>query len=100
MVSVVRQLCAAASTLEPAIIASREPGATMIYTSGTTGKPKGALRTSRTSPEQGFALAQLLGASPNDVYLTTGPLYHSGPGGFMVTALAFGQTIITQRKVV
>ena len=92
------ELMAAASPLEPDIIASREPGATMIYTSGTTGKPKGALRTSRTSPEQGLALAQLLGASPNDIYLTTGPLYHSGPGGFMITALAFGQTIITQRK--
>ncbi len=92
------ELMAVASPLEPDIIASREPGATMIYTSGTTGKPKGALRTSRTSPEQGLALAQLLGASPNDIYLTTGPLYHSGPGGFMVTALAFGQTIITQRK--
>ena len=50
------ELMAAASPLEPAIIASREPGATMIYTSGTTGKPKGALRTSRTSPEQGLAL--------------------------------------------
>ena len=92
------QLMAGASALEPDIPAEREPGALMIYTSGTTGKPKGAFRTSRTSPEQGMALANLLGASNNDIYLTTGPLYHSGPGGFMTTALAYGQTIVTQHK--
>ncbi len=91
-------LMAAASACEPQVPADRDPGAMMIYTSGTTGKPKGALRTSRTSPEQGLALAMLLGSSPNDIYLTTGPLYHSGPGGFMYSALAFGQTIVTQRK--
>lgn len=92
------ELMASASPLEPNISPDSEPGAVMIYTSGTTGKPKGALRTSRTSPEQGLALAMHLGASPNDIYLTTGPLYHSGPGGFMYTALAFGQTVVTQRK--
>ena len=91
-------LMAQASPLEPEIPVDRDPGAVMIYTSGTTGKPKGALRTSRTSPEQGFALAMLLGAISDDIYLTTGPLYHSGPGGFMYSALAFGQTIVTQHK--
>ncbi len=32
------------------------------------------------------------------MYITTGPLYHSGPGGFMASALAMGQTIILQHK--
>jgi fatty-acyl-CoA synthase/long-chain acyl-CoA synthetase len=32
------------------------------------------------------------------VYITTGPLYHSGPGGFMGLAQALGQTVVLQRK--
>jgi fatty-acyl-CoA synthase/long-chain acyl-CoA synthetase len=75
-----------------------EPGATMIYTSGTTGKPKGALRTNAGSPEQVAAMLQFIGYSPDDVYLTTGPLYHSGPGGFMGIAFVLGQTVVVQRK--
>ncbi|MEI7967299.1 MAG: AMP-binding protein, partial [Actinomycetota bacterium] len=92
------ELMAAASTDEPVISEDRAPGATMIYTSGTTGKPKGALRTSPASTEQGIALVGLLGSQASDVYLTTGPIYHSGPGGFMATGLAMGQTVVVQRK--
>jgi fatty-acyl-CoA synthase/long-chain acyl-CoA synthetase len=73
-------------------------GATMIYTSGTTGKPKGAYRTRVTNAAQSGAMLQYIGYSPDDVYLTTGPLYHSGPGGFMGIALAMGQTIVLQYK--
>ncbi len=87
-----------ASSDEPSIPLDREPGGTMIYTSGTTGKPKGALRTSSGSAEQGAALLAHIGYSTEDVYITTGPLYHSGPGGFMVTAQAMGQTVVLQRK--
>ena len=73
-------------------------GATMIYTSGTTGKPKGAFRRRAASPEQLGAMLAYIGYRPDDVYLTTGPLYHSGPGGFMGIALAMGQTIVLQHK--
>ena len=73
-------------------------GATMIYTSGTTGKPKGALRHNAADPTQMGALLQLIGYRPDDVYLTTGPLYHSGPGGFMGVAVLLGQTVVVQRK--
>ena len=78
--------------------AEHATGSTMIYTSGTTGKPKGALRTSGTDPEQTAALLAFIGYSPDDRYITTGPLYHSGPGGFMGIGLAMGQTIIVQRR--
>jgi fatty-acyl-CoA synthase/long-chain acyl-CoA synthetase len=91
-------LMAAASTAEPAVPPQTEPGATMIYTSGTTGKPKGALRRGTGSPEQVEAMIALVGYTPDDVYLTTGPLYHSGPGGFMGIAQALGQTVVLQRK--
>jgi len=71
---------------------------TMIYTSGTTGKPKGAVRRGRPGDSSVAALLALIGYVPDDIYLTSGPLYHSGPGGFMAGALALGQTIVVQRK--
>jgi fatty-acyl-CoA synthase/long-chain acyl-CoA synthetase len=69
----------------------------MIYTSGTTGKPKGAVRHSRDD-SSAIALSTLIGYTPDDVYLTTGPLWYSGPSAFMGIGLALGQTIIIQRR--
>jgi fatty-acyl-CoA synthase/long-chain acyl-CoA synthetase len=71
---------------------------TMIYTSGTTGHPKGAVRHGTGDPEQLRALIGLIGYRPDDVYLSTGPLYHSGPGGFMGIAFALGNTVVLQRR--
>ncbi len=70
----------------------------MIYTSGTTGKPKGAVRRGRPGDAAVVGLLGLIGYTPDDIYLTSGPLYHSGPGGFMGAALALGQTTVMQRK--
>jgi len=75
-----------------------DAGATMIYTSGTTGKPKGAVRRGRPDNSAAAALIALIGYVPDDIYLTSGPLYHSGPGSFMAAALALGQTVVVQRK--
>jgi acyl-CoA synthetase (AMP-forming)/AMP-acid ligase II len=88
---------AAASAEPPAETAAGEAGATMIYTSGTTGKPKGALRRT-VDLSAVVALMGLIGYTPEDVYLTTGPLYHSGPSAFMAIGLSLGQTVIVQRK--
>jgi acyl-CoA synthetase (AMP-forming)/AMP-acid ligase II len=74
------------------------PGATMIYTSGTTGKPKGALRGGALDANYIGTVIAEIGFTPDDVYLTTGPLYHSGPSGFMGIAVALGQTVVLQRK--
>ena len=73
-------------------------GGTMIYTSGTTGKPKGAVRPGPPDPEVLGALLNLFGYRPDDIYITSGPLYHSGPSAFMGAGLLYGQTIIVQRK--
>jgi len=76
-------------------------GRTMIYTSGTTGKAKGAVRAGAPDPEafNAFnALLNLFGYQPDDIYITSGPLYHSGPSAFMGAGLLYGQTIIVQRK--
>ena len=71
--------------------------ATMIYTSGTTGKPKGAYRKI-TDQSTAVALIGVIGYTPDDIYLTSGPLYHSGPLAFMGVGLTLGQTIILQRR--
>src|SRR6185503_4439881 len=67
-------------------------------TSGTTGKPKGAVRSGAQDPQAVGALLNLLGYRPDDVYLTSGPLYHSGPSAFMAAGQLYGQTIVVQRK--
>jgi fatty-acyl-CoA synthase/long-chain acyl-CoA synthetase len=90
-------LIARASAAEPQIADAAEGAQTMIYTSGTTGKPKGAVRGAG-SPAQSAAMLQFIGYAPDDVYLTTGPLYHSGPGGFMGIAHALGNTVVVQKK--
>jgi fatty-acyl-CoA synthase/long-chain acyl-CoA synthetase len=92
------ELTAAASVDEAEVRDSEAAAATMIYTSGTTGRPKGALRVDAADPVQAAAMLQLMGYTPDDVYLTTGPLYHSGPSGFMGVAIALGQTIVLQRR--
>jgi len=89
---------AAASPAEPQVAETTEAGATMIYTSGTTGKPKGAFRRGGGDMSAVFALLAHIGYTPNDVYIPTGPLYHSGPGGFLGIAQALGQTVVVQRR--
>jgi acyl-CoA synthetase (AMP-forming)/AMP-acid ligase II len=87
-----------ASAVEPEVPAATEPGSTMIYTSGTTGKPKGALRRGTGGVAQAGALMALIGYQASDIYIPTGPLYHSGPLGFMGVAQALGQTVVLQRR--
>jgi acyl-CoA synthetase (AMP-forming)/AMP-acid ligase II len=85
-----------ASTLETGVTPGQ--AGTMIYTSGTTGKPKGAVRFGAGDPAQTQRMIAFYGITPDDVYLTTGPLYHSGPSGFMAVGQALGQTVVLQRK--
>jgi fatty-acyl-CoA synthase/long-chain acyl-CoA synthetase len=92
------EFVAGASSDPPETDAGEDAAGTMIYTSGTTGKPKGAVRRGRPGDSSVVALLGLIGYTPDDIYLTSGPLYHSGPGGFMAGALALGQTIVVQRK--
>ena len=91
-------LTATAPTTSPEVATDGAAAAAMIYTSGTTGKPKGALRDAIGDPVQTIGLIRLIGYGGDDVYVTTGPLYHSGPGGFMALAHALGQTVIVQHR--
>jgi fatty-acyl-CoA synthase/long-chain acyl-CoA synthetase len=90
-------LAAEAPSDAPAVLGDDpSAGSTMIYTSGTTGKPKGTVRRA-PDPAVGAALVALIGWVPDDVYLTTGPLYHSGPLGFMGVVQRLGGTVVVQR---
>ena len=91
-------LCGSAASTPPPVDPSLGPGDTMIYTSGTTGKPKGALRRGASGSVQVMALLDYIGYRNDDVYITTGPLYHSGPGSFLSRGQLFGQTSVVQRK--
>ncbi len=97
-ISVDAEVASMPDSAPPEPPAETADGATMIYTSGTTGKPKGAFRRRATAPTQMIAMLEHIGYRADDVYLTTGPLYHSGPGGFMGIAINMGQTIVVQRK--
>jgi acyl-CoA synthetase (AMP-forming)/AMP-acid ligase II len=86
-----------ASTDEPVPVGEDETmGTTMIYTSGTTGKPKGTVRRTEASKYAGDFLA-LLGWGPDEVYISTGPLYHSAPLGFMLVVQQLGGSVVVQR---
>jgi acyl-CoA synthetase (AMP-forming)/AMP-acid ligase II len=92
------ELTAGQSTEEPVAPSASEVGAQMLYTSGTTGKPKGALRTT-TNREIVFALLAELGLQfGNEVHITTGPLYHSGPLAFGSLAHTMGSPIVVLRR--
>jgi fatty-acyl-CoA synthase/long-chain acyl-CoA synthetase len=81
----------------PAVELPPEGVAIMIYTSGTTGRPKGALRRGNGDPRQREAMMKAIGFARGDVYITTGPLYHSGPNNFAMIHMGLGNTVIVQR---
>jgi fatty-acyl-CoA synthase/long-chain acyl-CoA synthetase len=86
-----------ASPAEPPPLPIGFFAALMTYTSGTTGLPKGALREAPGNPAQGQALLDAIAARRDDVYITTGPLYHSGPGGWLSLAHNLGNTVVVLR---
>lgn len=87
-----------ASESEPNEPDATSTGSQMLYTSGTTGKPKGALRT-RTNAGIVFALLAELGLQiGNEVHITTGPMYHSGPLAFVAINHTLGAPIVVLRR--
>ena len=53
----------------------------------------------RTRPERPSCHCSSTSATcEDDVYITTGPLYHSGPGGFLQVAHLLGNTAMLQRR--
>ncbi len=72
----------------------------VFYTSGTTGRPKGVVHPSFAGARAG-AVQQgqvaLWGWTGDDVYILSGPAYHAGPGGYVMSALFVGaRSVIMQ----
>jgi len=83
---------------EPASPDASAVGAQMLYTSGTTGKPKGALRTTTNAQIVLALLGELGFQMGNEVHITTGPMYHSGPLAFVSLAHSAGSPIVVLRR--
>src|SRR2546423_10582392 len=73
-------------------------GAQMLYTAGTTGKPKGAVRKTSDPVIVGAVLGELGLVPGNEVHITTGPLYHSGPLAFAVISHTLGCPVVILRR--
>jgi acyl-CoA synthetase (AMP-forming)/AMP-acid ligase II len=89
---------AGSSDAEPEDAPDTTAGASMIYTSGTTGKPKGALRTTSDAATVYSLLGELGLRLGDEVHLTTGPLYHSGPLAFASLAHTMASPVVLLRK--
>lgn len=99
------------AALEPALaaepihaIADEVEGAEMLYSSGTTGRPKGIQNPLPelpigTPPPLLRALADgMFGVSPDTVYLSPAPLYHSAPLRFVMTLQRLGATCVVMER--
>jgi long-chain acyl-CoA synthetase len=87
----------APGTEGPASVHAAALAAPVFYTSGTTGRPKGvvhgAFDAARAVAAQQGQVA-LWGWQADDVYILSGPAYHAGPGGFVMSALFVGATSV------
>jgi long-chain acyl-CoA synthetase len=79
----------------------RPPRLSTIYTSGTTGKPKGVQRAAPT-PEQSARIDALRatwwGLRPDEpaTVLMNGPMYHSAPNSYGMSAVRVGADVVLQ----
>jgi long-chain acyl-CoA synthetase len=75
----------------------------MIYTSGTTGRPKGVRRRPLTPEIDAaqraiFEAAYGLSAGRPMVVMMTGPMYHSAPNSYGLTAAGTAETVVLQPR--
>ena len=80
-----------------------DPLSTMIYTSGTTGRPKGVRRLAPSGGDAdigALAVATLrtLGLMPGMRTVITGPLYHTAPNAYALTAARLGAFILLKPR--
>ncbi len=91
----------AAHPAEPLAVQPR--GDLMLYSSGTTGRPKGIKRALNGRLVDDPAnlnpiLGPLYGVTPDTVYLSPAPLYHSAPLGFCAGVQTVGGTVVVMEK--
>jgi long-chain acyl-CoA synthetase len=81
------------------------PPGTIIYTSGTTGHPKGVRRAAPTAAQAEASNRTLtfgFGLDParagETIAIMTGPMYHSAPNAYGLTAARIGATLHLQAR--
>ncbi len=87
-------------------VADETAGSVMLYSSGTTGRPKGVKRIAVEAGPQpidapnGLTLLgqALYGWTPDSIYLSPAPLYHSAPLGWTMGIHALGGTVIIMER--
>ena len=62
--------------------------AIMLYTSGTTSQPRGCVHDHRSLTDEGAAVAERLGLTPDDRFWTPLPMFHCGGYDVALAALA------------
>jgi long-chain acyl-CoA synthetase len=90
-------LASAACAPSERFVAPEVFSAPVFYTSGTTGRPKGVVHGAFDGERARLAQSgqvALWGWTPDDVYLLSGPAYHAGPGGFVMSAIFVGATTV------
>ena len=75
----------------------------MIYTSGTTGRPKGVRRRPSTPEMQLAGMVEVgrywgLTVDPSIVVMMNGPMYHSAPAAYAMSAARLGLNIVLQPR--
>src|ERR1700688_1749580 len=84
-------------------IADETEGAAMLYSSGTTGRPKGVQNRLSGNPLGSpnpivMLLSALYQATPQMIYLSPAPLYHSAPLQFTMAVHRIGGTVIVMAR--
>ena len=88
-------------TFSPWNTAAKIAPATMIYTSGTTGRPKGVRRQLPTPDlveKTQYIRRKTWGITPQATVLVTGPVYHTAPNYYSMTAARDGAEMILQPR--
>jgi long-chain acyl-CoA synthetase len=89
--------------LAPAEGEPRAEASSMIYTSGTTGRPKGVRRLPREAePEVTAAymadVLRVTGMWPGMRTVVTGPMYHTAPNAYALTAARLDGLLVLQSR--
>ena len=84
---------------DPALDVDPAASLLVVYTAAFAGRPNGAMLSHTACIAQGLVYGHFTGASADDVYLNSGPLFHLGTLMHTLATLVFGGTNVFLRRV-